>query len=173
MQLDNSAEQWDCDLGDAPASGVWDSGDQASYMEPFQQAADLGRQRATGLRGDDLGKESAADVAIVESTQQMVALEHNAAAIATDSGGVQKEAFLAGVPCITLRTETEWTETVEAGWNRVVGHDPAGLRAALDDEAFMNRNARSRPELYGDGNAARRIVAAFEVLTAAKEAITT
>lgn len=103
----------------------------------------------------------------------MVALESSAMAIATDSGGVQKEAYLAGVPCITLRAETEWVETVEAGWNRVVGSDPHGLRAALEDEGFMNRNARSRPDLYGDGNAARRVVVALEELTAAKEALTT
>jgi UDP-GlcNAc3NAcA epimerase len=92
----------------------------------------------------------------------MIALEGAASAIATDSGGVQKEAYLAGVPCITLRTETEWVETVEAGWNRVVGDDPAGLREALDDAGFMHRDARTRPDLYGDGNAARRVVAALE-----------
>ena len=94
---------------------------------------------------------------------EMVALERHAAAIATDSGGVQKEAYLAGVPCITLRTETEWVETVEAGWNRVVGHDPAGLRAALADAAFMDVT-RERPSLYGDGNTAERIVTALEAL---------
>jgi UDP-N-acetylglucosamine 2-epimerase len=92
----------------------------------------------------------------------MIALEGAASAIATDSGGVQKEAYLAGVPCITLRTETEWVETVEAGWNRVVGDDPTGLREALDDAGFMDRDARTRPDLYGDGNAARRVVAALE-----------
>ncbi len=104
---------------------------------------------------------------------QMVALEHAAAAIATDSGGVQKEAYLAGVPCITLRRETEWVETVETGWNRLVGAEPSGLRAALEDETFMNRSARPRPDLYGDGNAARRIVAALEAMIPAKEAMTT
>jgi UDP-N-acetylglucosamine 2-epimerase len=93
----------------------------------------------------------------------MLALERAAAAVATDSGGVQKEAYLAGVPCITLRTETEWVETVEAGWNRVIGHDPDALRGALADVRFMDR-ARPRPELFGDGHAAARVVAALERL---------
>jgi UDP-N-acetylglucosamine 2-epimerase len=92
---------------------------------------------------------------------EMVALESRAHAIATDSGGVQKEAYLSGVPCVTLRSETEWVETVEAGWNRVVDDDPAALRAALEDDDFMRRD-RERPLLYGDGRAAERIVAAIE-----------
>lgn len=94
----------------------------------------------------------------------MVALELGAAAIATDSGGVQKEAYLAGVPCVTLRTETEWVETVAAGWNRVVGGDPEGLRSALGDGTFMDR-ARPRPRLFGDGHAAERVVDALESLS--------
>ena len=92
---------------------------------------------------------------------EMVALEAGAYGIATDSGGVQKEAYLSGVPCITLRSETEWVETVEAGWNRVVADDSAALRATLADPAFMGRT-RPRPELYGDGRAAGRIVTALE-----------
>ncbi len=92
---------------------------------------------------------------------EMVALEARAHAIATDSGGVQKEAYLSGVPCVTLRSETEWVETVEAGWNRIVDADPSALAAALADEAFMNRD-KPRPPLYGHGNAATGIVAALE-----------
>ena len=92
---------------------------------------------------------------------EMIALEASAEAIATDSGGVQKEAYLSGVPCITLRSETEWVETVESGWNRVVGTDPAALATALADEAFMRRD-RPRPALFGDGRAAGRIVVALE-----------
>ncbi|MDQ4036042.1 MAG: UDP-N-acetylglucosamine 2-epimerase (non-hydrolyzing) [Chloroflexota bacterium] len=92
---------------------------------------------------------------------EMVALESRANAIATDSGGVQKEAYLSGVPCITLRSETEWVETVHAGWNRVAGADPRAVMDALADAAFMNRD-RPRPRLYGDGQTADRIVAALE-----------
>ncbi len=92
---------------------------------------------------------------------EMVALEASARAVLTDSGGVQKEAYLSRVPCLTLRGETEWVETVAAGWNRLVGPGEGELASALSDDEFMRRD-RPRPELYGDGRAASRIVAALE-----------
>jgi UDP-GlcNAc3NAcA epimerase len=113
------------------------------------------------------GAQPGSNVTVIEPVGYlaMLALERAAAAVATDSGGVQKEAYLAGVPCITLRTETEWVETVEAGWNRVTGHEPEAIRHAMADTQFMDRS-RPRPELFGDGHAAERIVAALERLDA-------
>jgi len=83
----------------------------------------------------------------------MLAAEEGAAVIATDSGGVQKEAYMLGVPCVTLRNSTEWMETVEAGWNRVVGTDPSAIAEAL--QAFRPTGARE--EVFGGGQAAALI----------------
>ena len=83
---------------------------------------------------------------------RMLELERGAGAIATDSGGVQREAYLWGVRCVTLREETEWTDTVEAGWNTVVGVDPDAFAAALQSPL-----PSERPAIFGDGHAAMRI----------------
>jgi UDP-N-acetylglucosamine 2-epimerase len=82
----------------------------------------------------------------------MLELERGAWAIATDSGGVQREAYLWGVRCVTMREETEWVDTVQAGWNTVVGVDPDAFEAALDGQL-----PSERPAIFGDGHAARRI----------------
>lgn len=84
----------------------------------------------------------------------MMMLEKNAGLIATDSGGVQKEAFFYHVRCITLREETEWVELVECGWNVLVGCDPGRIAAA----ALWKQPHSNSPSLYGDGHAAERIV---------------
>lgn len=87
----------------------------------------------------------------------MVALEQSAVAIITDSGGVQKEAFFYGVPCITMRDETEWVETVELGWNRLVGADENAIVQSFEHLLTAPRpSATVRP--YGDGEASHRIL---------------
>jgi UDP-N-acetylglucosamine 2-epimerase len=80
-------------------------------------------------------------------------LARNARAILTDSGGVQKEAYLLGTPCVTLRDTTEWVETVEQGWNVLVDLDVDAALAALERDPPSGE----RPELYGGGHAAERI----------------
>jgi UDP-N-acetylglucosamine 2-epimerase len=106
------------------------------------------RLEAAGLM-DQLG-----DVRLVAPLGYLdfLKLTRHARAVLTDSGGVQKEAYLLGVPCVTLRDTTEWVETVEAGWNVLVDLDRDAARAALE------RNPPAeRPELYGGGHAAERV----------------
>jgi UDP-GlcNAc3NAcA epimerase len=85
----------------------------------------------------------------------------HARAVLTDSGGVQKEAYLLGVPCLTLRDTTEWVETVEAGWNVLVDLDRDAALAALE-----RRPPAERPELYGGGHASDRVCEVVAAYTA-------
>jgi UDP-GlcNAc3NAcA epimerase len=87
---------------------------------------------------------------------ELAALLCSAHAVLTDSGGLQKEAYLAATPCVTLRPSTEWTETVDAGWNVLVDLDTG---AAL--HAIERAPPQEHPTLYGDGRAGERIVGAL------------
>lgn len=89
----------------------------------------------------------------------MLVLEKQAKVILTDSGGVQKEAYWFKVPCITLRNETEWVETVEAGCNVVVGSD----REKIVEAVKFFKTDKPRPEFYGDGRSAEKIVDVLSV----------
>ncbi len=114
---------------------------------------------ATRLREFAIALPLAIDVVEPVGYLEMVALESAARTILTDSGGVQREAYFAGVPCLTLRETTEWTNTVDAGWNRLLGARTDAIRAAL---ANPPHRPPTRPPLFGDGDAASAIVAALE-----------
>lgn len=95
---------------------------------------------------------------------EMLALERDATVILTDSGGVQKEAYFLGIPCLTLRDETEWQETLFGGWNRVVGMEPNSIlrivQSMLKGNGYM---PQGKPDLaqFGSGAGAQRSVNAM------------
>lgn len=90
---------------------------------------------------------------------ETIALMQGATLILTDSGGLQKEAYMLGKPTITLRDTTEWTETVDAGWNRLAEPDPASMGAALESARV---SPAERPNLYGQPGVAERIAILLE-----------
>ena len=108
------------------------------------------RLRAAGL---EQRLEAAVKVTQPLGYLDFLKLAHHARTVLTDSGGVQKEAYLLGTPCVTLRDTTEWVETVELGWNVLVDLDVAAALAALE----RSLPSQERPELYGGGRAAERI----------------
>ncbi|MFH1684307.1 MAG: UDP-N-acetylglucosamine 2-epimerase (non-hydrolyzing) [Candidatus Margulisiibacteriota bacterium] len=85
----------------------------------------------------------------------MLVLEKNARLIFTDSGGVQKEAYFFGIPCLTLRDETEWVETVEAGWNKLVG---TSVKKIVNCANTFKAKGRERVLFFGSGKASEMIV---------------
>ena len=87
----------------------------------------------------------------------IIALEKAARLLLTDSGGMQKEAYWLKVPCITLRDETEWVETVELGWNILTGSDSSRIIAAVKTFA----PPAAHPPLYGEGKAAEHCLKAL------------
>jgi UDP-N-acetylglucosamine 2-epimerase (non-hydrolysing)/UDP-GlcNAc3NAcA epimerase len=111
----------------------------------------------TAKRLDDAGLrgriEAAAALTAPLGYLDFLELARNARAVLTDSGGVQKEAYLLGTPCVTLRDTTEWVETVEAGWNVLVDLDADAALSALERPVPKGE----RPDLYGGGRAGERI----------------
>ncbi len=97
--------------------------------------------------------------------REMLALVASATQVLTDSGGLQKEALMLGTPCITLREETEWVETVSLGWNVLVGSDPACITHAMQHHC----PGGDPPRPYGDGNAAARIVSHLRTIIPGEE----
>lgn len=93
------------------------------------------------------------------SYMEMIALESEARLVLTDSGGVQKEAYFFGVPCVVAREQTEWTELVEIGWNRLAGAETARIVAAVEAALQNDLAGSARMDFYGDGRAAARIAA--------------
>ncbi len=116
------------------------------------------RTRAA-LMGTDIEVEPPVRVIDPVGYLDMLALEQAARMVLTDSGGVQKEAYLLGVPCVTLRDETEWTETLDGGWNVLAGADTERILAA----ARRPRPAGAPAPVFGDGHAAELMVEALEL----------
>ncbi len=115
------------------------------------------RTRAA-LMGTDIEIEPPVRVVDPVGYLDMLALERHARMVLTDSGGVQKEAYLLGVPCVTLREETEWIETLVDGWNILTGSNAERILAA----AKRPRPSGTPPPVFGDAHAAEKMVAALE-----------
>ncbi|SNR70208.1 UDP-N-acetylglucosamine 2-epimerase (non-hydrolysing) [Halorubrum ezzemoulense] len=112
------------------------------------------------LREYGMWKQATSELEVIDPVAYLdfVRLIDASERVATDSGGVQKEAFYLNTPCVTMRDETEWVETVESGWNVLVGADQELIEEALQ----MSWNPKKNPSPYGNGNAATKIL---DVLT--------
>jgi len=123
----------------------------------------------TRLREHGLWERATADLYVIDPLGYLdfVRLLDAAERVATDSGGVQKEAFFLGTQCLTLREETEWIETVDCGWNRLVGPNRTRIREAL----AADWEPTSNPRPYGDGTAGEQIVRLLEDQRVADEPV--
>jgi UDP-GlcNAc3NAcA epimerase len=112
------------------------------------------------LRSHNLSCTTSHSLRIIEPVSyfDMLLLEKEAKAILTDSGGVQKEAYWLEVPCVTLREESEWVETVQAGWNMLAGTDPKRIFAAVTRQVPLYQGWQN---VYDNGHSARRIIQAL------------
>lgn len=134
-------------------------------LAPMRVILPLHPRTASRMATDGIGVPANVDLRPAVTYSQMLTLERGANLIATDSGGVQREAYCWGVPCITLREETEWVETVETGWNALVGVDADAFRVAL-----TRRVPEARPPIFGNGRAAEQIAALCATHMAALDA---
>lgn len=140
-----------------------------SILEAMRQIADGGlkilfpvhpRTRKAMEKADLLPRLDAAGIVASDpvSYGEMIALESEARLLLTDSGGVQKEAYFFGVPCVVARDETEWLELVQIGWNRLAGAKTQAIVAAAEAILREDLAQKPRPDYYGTGHAAARIV---------------
>ncbi|HXW75842.1 MAG TPA: UDP-N-acetylglucosamine 2-epimerase, partial [Candidatus Eremiobacteraceae bacterium] len=126
------------------------------------RSRELAHEQSVGAAGDTLIASDPLPYA------DMIALMRDARVILTDSGGIQKEALVLGVPCVTLRTETEWTETLNDGWNALAGGDPVAIARLAE----RPKPRRSPEAYYGAGDAAMRTAdALLGVRRPAEEAV--
>ena len=105
-------------------------------------------------------KLNAVEVIEPQSYLDMIALEKSAKVILTDSGGIQKEAFFYQVPCVTMRDETEWRETIESGWNVLVGADSNSIVKNVRN-FYENAPRLCSEKPYGNGDASLKIIDAI------------
>jgi UDP-GlcNAc3NAcA epimerase len=132
----------------------------AGILEAFAQLADpvvFPVHPRTRKQFEQLGLQPAANVVLIEPVGylEMLALTKNAYAVLTDSGGVQREAYFSEVPCVTIRREAEFMDTVNSGWNTLAEPTHESIAAAL----AKARPSGTPPPIFGDGKAAQHIVA--------------
>jgi UDP-N-acetylglucosamine 2-epimerase (non-hydrolysing)/UDP-GlcNAc3NAcA epimerase len=137
-----------------------------ALLERLEGAVIFPLHPRTAKRLDEAGLRAQLEAAVTLTPPlgylDFLELARNARAVLTDSGGVQKEAYLLGTPCVTLRDTTEWVETVEAGWNVLVDLDADAALRALERPVPTGE----RPDLYGGGNAGVRICDVLDSYTA-------